>query len=63
MSGDCEKCHEHALECICENPKWLKELKSPSLRSEWGGTLCFIKDGKKVNMADHLNNLEREKNE
>lgn len=36
-------------------------IENEGLISEWGGILCAIIDGKKKNIADHLNELERKK--
>ncbi len=54
MSGECDKCGEHTLECGC----YKKEL----IHCEWGGTArCMTSDGRNVNMAEELNRIEKDK--
>ena len=36
-------------------------FKTPELICEWGGPLCAYIDGKKKNIADNLNEIERNK--
>ena len=61
----CNQCNLIWIKTIVnkENPICPLCLKSNNnLISEYGGTMRCIVDGKSVNMADHLNKLEKGKN-
>lgn len=63
----CLKCSEHTWHTnnYCNNCAYkeiVKQKPDPStLKSEWGGTIQSIIDGERKNVADHLNELERNK--
>lgn len=53
MSGECDRCGDHALECECA-----RNIELPKVKAEWFGTArCMTSDGRNVNMAEELNRI------